>query len=145
MSEVSEAIRRVFSPVDIIVAFRPHSTLTRMLVNVKDPTPSHHVSNVVYSIPCTTCSKVYIGQTGRLLQTRIEEHKTAVKYAKCDVSAVAEHVWERNHHVDFQSVSILARDCNLNQRLSLESWFIRKSSTFNREMGSLPPAYNCLF
>ena len=26
-----------------------------------------------------------------------------------------------------------------NQRLLLESWFIRKPSTFNREMGSLPP------
>ena len=68
-------------------------------------------------------SKVYIGQTGHLLQTRIEEHKTAVKYAKCDVSAVSEHVWERNHHVDFQSVSFLACDCNLNQCLSPESLF----------------------
>ena len=108
-----------------------------MLVNVKDPTPPHRIFNIVYSIPCMTCFKVYIGQTCRSLQIRI---KTAVKYAKCNVSADAEHVWEciRNHHVNF---SILARDCNLNQCLFLEFWFIRKSSTFNGEIGSLPPVY----
>ena len=102
------------------------------------------LAGVVYCIPCQTCSDIYIGQTGRLLKTRIDEHKAAVKYAKSDVSAVAEHVWVQKHLVDFQSVSILAREQNLHQRLSLESWFIRKCSTFNREKGTLMPVYDLL-
>ena len=89
---LSEAIKRVLSPLSIRVLFQPHSTLRQKLVHVKDPTPVLQMANVVYSIPCTTCSAVYIGQTGRLLKTRLDEHRTAVKHAKCDTSAVAEHV-----------------------------------------------------
>ena len=111
---------------------------------MKDPTPVLQSSGVVYCIPCRTCSDVYIGQTDRLLKTRIDEHKAAVKHAKSDISAVAEHVWLREHQVDFQSVSILAHEQNLHQRLSLEGWHIRKSATFNREKGSLVPAYDLL-
>jgi len=53
---------------------------------------------------CTTfpagieCSETYIGQTGRLLGTWLADHRATVKYAKTDVSAVTEHVWERQHY-----------------------------------------------
>ena len=66
------------------------------------------------------CSARY-GQTGRLLKTRVDEHKAAVKYGKSDVSAVAEHVWLDEHEVEFQSVSVLAWEHDLHRRLSLES------------------------
>ena len=142
---LSEAIRRAFSPVNVRVSFKPHTTLRKQLVKVKDPLSIQHRSNVVYCIPCRTCSSVYIGQTSRLLKTRIDEHKAAIRFAKTDVSAVAEHVWVHKHQIDFQSVSILAHERNTQQRLSLESWFIKKSSTINREVGTLVPMYDCLF
>ena len=88
---------------------------------------------------------MYVGLTGRLLKTRIDEHKAAVKYGNSDVSTVAEHVWVDKHDVDFQSVSILAWESDIHQRLSLESWFIRTLKTFNREKGVLDTKYNCLF
>ena len=124
ISGFSEAVIQMFATIKVRVLFRPHNMLRRQLVRVKDPTPTLHTSNVVYSIPCKTCSSVYIGQTGRLLKTRVDEHKTAVKYARTEESVVAEHVWVHNHQVDFQSVSILARESNLHRRLALESWFI---------------------
>ena len=80
---------------------------------VKDPVPFYQMSNIVYRIPCKSCSSVYVEQTSRLLQTQIDEHKRAVKYAKYDMSTVAEHVWVQKHDVDFQLVSILAHECNL--------------------------------
>ena len=83
---------------------------------------------------------MYVGQTGRLLKTRIDEHKAAVKHVKSDVSAVAEHVWVDKHDVDFQSVSILAWEPDIHQRLSLESWYIRTLQTSNRDT-----KYNCCF
>ena len=86
---------------------------------------------------------MYVGQTGRLLKTRIDEYKAAVKYGKSDVSAVAEHVWVDKHDVDLQSVSILPWEPDIHRRLSLESWYIRTS--FNREKGVLDTKYNCLF
>ena len=90
-------------------------------------------SLLIELIPCRTFSSVYVGQTSRLLKTRIDEHKAAVKYGKSDVSAVAEHVWADKHNVDFQSVSVLAWEPDIHQRLSLESWYIRTLKTFNRE------------
>ena len=49
----------------------------------------HHLerSLMLYMILCSVCLSVYIGQTGRLLETRVAQHKAAVKHAKCnDVS-----------------------------------------------------------
>ena len=103
---MSEGIKRAFSLVNIRVVFIPDSTLLQQLVNVKDQIPPEKRANIVYSIPCKKCPAVCIGQTGRLLETRIREHKAAVKYAKCDVSAVADHIWNKQHQMDFHQVSI---------------------------------------
>jgi len=99
---------------------------------------------VIYSIPCQTCLKVYVGQTGRLLGARIQEHKSEVKHAKMEESAVAEHIWGDKYQMDFQSVTVLAREPNLQKRLALEFWCIRRSSTINRETGFLPSNYSSL-
>ena len=63
---------------------------------------------------------MYIGQTGCLLQTRIQEHKAGVKHAKMEELAVAEHVWVDKHQMDFQLVTVLACEPNLQKRLALE-------------------------
>ena len=85
---LSEATKHTLSSVNVQVVFQPVSTLRQHMVHVKDPTPLKKRNNIVYRIPCTTCPAVYIGQTGRLLEKRINEHKPTVKNAKCDVSAV---------------------------------------------------------
>ena len=142
---LSEAIQRFLAEVDIRVVFRPLSTLRQQLVHPKNDTPTTKKSNVVYSIPCTTCPAVYIGQTSRTFNTRINEHKAAVKHARTEVSAVAEHVWQEKHQMDFQKTCILAHEPNLHQRCFLESWHIQKQHTINREIGSLAPVYSSLF
>ena len=90
---VSEVIKRVLSKVDVQVFFRPHTTLRNLLVHPKDPVPAGQKANVVYNIPCLSCPKSYIGQTARLLETRVKEHKAAVKKGETATSAVTEHVW----------------------------------------------------
>ena len=143
---LSEAIQRVLLDVGVRVMFRPHMTLRQQLVHPKDPVPSSMKSGVVYSIPCTTCPAVYVGQTSRSLETRLKEHKAAVRHAKTEVSAVAEHVWKENHQMDFQQASILAQEPDTCQRCLLESWFIQtEKHTINREVGSLAPDYRSVF
>ena len=56
---------------------------------------------------------MYVGHTIRTVNTRIDEHKAAVEHGKSDISAIAEHVWEHGHEIDFHSVSILAQEPNL--------------------------------
>ena len=67
---------------------------------------------------------VYVCQTSSLLETRLSEQKAAVKHAKIDVSAAAEHVWKLGHQRDFQATSILDHENNQFRRYALQSWHI---------------------
>ena len=133
---VSEAIKRVLLGVDIRVLFRPHVTLRNL--HTIDPVPAGQKANVVYNIPSLSYPKSYISQTAQLLDTRVREHIAAVKKGETATSAVAEH------EMDFNNVTILARETNKDQRCCLESWFIQRNSTINRELGTLPLVYNSL-
>ena len=100
---------------------------------------------MVYSIPCKACPAMYIGQTGRPLETRVKEHKTAVRNGEVSSSALAEHAWNESHQIDWDDVSVLAAENNLQRRLTLESWHIHQhSTTVNRELGGLPSEYTPL-
>ena len=71
----------------------------------KDRIPDLQRSGVVYKTPCAVCPAAYIGQTGRRLCQRLDEHKRAVKGADFNSSALAEHAWTEGHPVDWQNVS----------------------------------------
>ena len=74
----TRSVKRTLKKHDITTAMRPHSTLRSLLVNLKDKCKPEEQSEVIYQIPCKNCSKSYIGETGRLLKTRLDEHKAEV-------------------------------------------------------------------
>ena len=86
---------------------RPHHTLRRALVKVKDPTPAQQRAGVVYRIPCGTCPKVYIGQTGRTLKHRLMEHKRALRSGETAQSAVAEHAINEGHAIKWDDAEVV--------------------------------------
>ena len=75
ISNPLEAITRVLAPLDIQVVFRPLMTLRQLLVHPKDRVPMDERKEAVYSISCTLCLKVYVGQTGRFLKHRLKGHR----------------------------------------------------------------------
>ena len=48
----------------------------------KDITSKFEKSCVVYRVACHDCNASYVGQTGRVLKTRIEEHQRDVVQKK---------------------------------------------------------------
>ena len=54
---------------------KPQTTLRQVLVHPEDKVEKQKKAGVVYKIPCSQCEKVYIGETGRQLGTRITEHR----------------------------------------------------------------------
>ena len=78
MAGMSEDIRRVCRKFNIRVVFKSGRTLCSMLTKVKDTLPLGKQSNVVYHIPCS-CGQVYIGETRRRLETRLKEHRDALR------------------------------------------------------------------
>ena len=142
---VSESLRRVLAPLRIRVCFKPQRTLRQILSKPKDPTPDLERSNVVYKIPCASCPASYIGQTGRRLRQRLDEHKRAVRTADFGTSALAEHAWRSDHPVDWAGVRILASPHDYRARLVQEAFLIRTSAhTVNRDEGTLPVEYGNL-
>ena len=142
---LSEAIRRVLTPLNIRVGFKPPPCLRDILTNVKDPVPVGSRSDVVYRIPCGECTNSYIGQTKRSMGCRIKEHQRATFEGNKNASALAEHSIDAGHKISWDDAEIL--DCcnNLRARIMLESWYIQKErDTLNREHGPLPSIYSAL-
>jgi hypothetical protein len=136
---LSECVRRILTPLDIQVAFRPHYTIRNTLVHPKDKTPTEQRSGIVYKISCSECPKVYIGQTGRSLKQRITEHRRAIRNGDLATSALAEHAWNTGHHFDTAAAEIIDAHPHVTTRCLLESWHIQKDdNTINREKGTPP-------
>ena len=51
------------------------NTPKNILVHPKDKKDITETSDVVYDIPCKGCDKSYIGETGHLFGTRLQEHQ----------------------------------------------------------------------
>ena len=142
---LSESLRRILSPLEIRVCFRPHRTIRQLLSRPKDLVPDLQRSGVVYSIPCASCPAKYIGQTGRRLCQRLDEHKRAVKGADFNSSALAEHAWSKGHPVDWTNTKVLSSCPEYHSRLVEEAIRIRTTdSVLNRDIGSLPSVYDNL-
>ena len=60
---------------------------------------------MVYEIPRLECNTVYIGETGRSLQKRMMEHKTAVRRGDRN-NGNAVHSWDEDHRTDWGNASI---------------------------------------
>ena len=139
---LSEAIRRVLTPLNIRVGFKPPPSLRDILTNVKDPVPVISRSDVVYRIPCGECSNSYIGQT---MGCRIKEHQHATFEGNKNASALAEHSIDTGHRINWDDAEILDSCNHLRARIMLESWYIqRERDALNREHGPLPSIYFAL-
>ena len=70
---------------------------------------------MVYKIPCNQCEKVYIGETGRQLGTRITEHKKEAVKISAELnehhkSAITDHVCQKNHIMKWEASEIVEQE-----------------------------------
>ena len=143
---LSESICQILTPLGIRTCFRPHQTLRRTLVHLKDRVEPERWAGLVYKIPCRSCTKVYIGKTGCTLEHRLKEHRRALVSEDVNLSAVAQHAVDESHDIDWSSsATVIVGHPNFHQRCALEAWHIRsQDSLMNRDSGPLPPVYNPL-
>jgi hypothetical protein len=87
----------------------------------------------VYWIPCE-CGKVYMGQTGRSIETRCKEHMRHIHLHQPEKSVVAEHSVNTGHQIDFSNITILDRTSGYMDRIMKEAIHIRlNTENFNRD------------
>ncbi|BHF63362.1 hypothetical protein SprV_0200635400 [Sparganum proliferum] len=141
IKDVSEAVSRLLAPLGVGVAHRPEATMRRQVMRPKDPLPRQETSGVVYRIWCSCGQSSYVGETGRLLRTRITEHVAAVRRNDAN-SQVAAHSTRPGHTFKFDEAEILARGDNRVSRELLESWFTGPQSI--NKCNDIPTAYSVL-
>ncbi len=101
---ISESITRRLNPYNVKIAHKPHSALRSNVVHVKDPIPTLQRRKVIF--PCSGCDKTYTGQTGRLLGTRLKEHRGSVRRHDTN-SCLALHCLNTGHTFNWQDTRIL--------------------------------------
>ena len=85
-----------------------YQTVHAVNTHIKDkPDPSNRAGIGMYRIPCE-CGKLYIGETGRTLPTRLKEHR-----AHChrgdhfEKSAILKHSHIKDHQIDWQAAQLI--------------------------------------
>ena len=158
----SERIKRILEKRNLDVALRPAQTIRQSIVHPKDSIPTEDKAGVVYQVPCKSCSKCYIGETGRPLKKRISEHKAEVEKSLANrhftrsarrdsqslyhKSAITDHSMQENCDINWEGVKVLANDSNSTTRLIREALAIAQYPNFNRDQGNygLPMVYQSL-
>ena len=99
--------------------------------------PKMYRHNVVYKLNCS-CGSVYIGQTRRNLQSRLDEHNPKIKLNQ--ESDVTNHLLENpSHIINFDSPDILCSSCSVNELLIKETLLIQLyQPDINIDVSSLP-------
>ena len=118
---------------NINTAFKNDSTVkTKLIKN----SPSC-AKGCVYEIPCKSCSKVYIGQTGKDLSERLKQHKQSIRYGQ-ESNAIFAHVRDYDHNIDWDNAKKIVSNCsNIQIRNIIESSIIKENShsTLNISQG----------
>jgi len=97
-----------------------------LIIRVQKDPLSH--SNVVYKLRCARCDASYVGQTRRLLKTRVDEHRSRhIRRNTNQSSVITEHRLEFSHDFDWDDVEILDEEIHYNKRIS-EMIHIKKQS-----------------
>ena len=124
-SNVSEKLAGFLRAQGINVRFTSGIT-TKSLLRSAPVKDRFERTGVVYKVPCADCPRVYVGQTGRKLNTRIREHDQCKcnslndNHDRCS-SALACHVHIEGHKVDRDQIEILDVDRIDSRRLVKES------------------------
>jgi hypothetical protein len=102
--------------------------------------------NGVYQLTCPTCSKKYIGQTGRPFETRFKEHYSDFKNAH-NKSKFAQHVIEGGHSFGpMNEIMEPLHIANKGRMLdTLEKFYIYKETKLNNQIDKLTVQYNPIF
>ncbi|UYV70499.1 K02A2.6-like [Cordylochernes scorpioides] len=142
-----ERIARKLKYYNITTRFQSISNLNNILrhPDTKKITEPNNRTNVIYKIPCKSCQAVYIGETGKPLIERINQHKSALKHHN-PTSLLVDHALINGHIPDFEQTSIIYQDIKeKHSRLFLESWSsLEDRNSINRKI-DIPDIYMVSF
>lgn len=70
--KLNQIIKNLCNSIDIKLVFLPFKV--GQYFSAKDKVPSKYHSHAIYKFTCSSCNAVYIGETARQLETRVDEN-----------------------------------------------------------------------
>ena len=138
VNQISEKIKRILSDVGIRAVSKAKNWQWELCKGIKDAIPIEKTKGVVYEINCSDCDASYIGETTRSLEIRRKEHLRHTKNGKVEASAVADHVWNHDHRIDWDGARVLDKERNWTSRKIREALHIAKNRPdMNKDRGLL--------
>ena len=114
--------------------FKGTNTLSTQLVIPKDKDPKLQKSGIIYHYKCThiKCTEAYIGETGRALGDRVNEHLKAPSPIYLQSNSTG-------HPLDPDCFNIIHKETHSSSRIIKEAMFIRVNDpTFKQEPRKVP-------
>ena len=112
---------------DIKIVFTYSNTIKNNLT--RNNSNHSNINSGVYVIPCKDCNQIYVGESGRDLQTRLNEHKNACRQGN-EYSAIANHSLQNDHRIDFKRADVIFKSNCIHKRRIVEGALIRQLNTF---------------
>ncbi|KYN15231.1 hypothetical protein ALC57_12529, partial [Trachymyrmex cornetzi] len=142
---LSEKIKKFFKKDSLIrMAYKGINNLKGFIKGHKDFRSKFSHTDVVYKIECQDCDASYVGQTGRCLKTRINEHRNHINWNTTQHSVITEHRISHQHEFDWENIKIIDKERVLNKRLISEMIHIKKqrqSLNLQNDTYTLNPLY----
>ncbi|XP_045466657.1 uncharacterized protein LOC123675351 [Harmonia axyridis] len=123
IERVTDKISRILQKQDMKTVFTADNKISKFLRTPKDTIDNE--SQGVYEIPCSACSRTYIGQTKRQITNRVYEHQLAIRQGD-PTSALFKHYSEMGHNVDFEGCKTISAEKTLTCRIIREALEIEK-------------------
>ena len=129
-SAVTENVASSLGP-DISVVTKTGSkigNLVRRSASIKNG------DSVVYKIPCGTCNKMYYGESGRGLPTRLKEHKADLRHNRTS-NALVIHAERTDHLPKWAGASVIHSGLSKIERRAIEAAYITTEENINTSSG----------
>jgi hypothetical protein len=98
---LTQSVANLFPKDKFNIAYYNKGNLRTLLSKTKDKIDRNDKSGI-YKLKCNECMAVYVGQTGRAIKVRTEEHKRHWRNGQLEKSQFAKHLWECDHKSDFE-------------------------------------------
>lgn len=119
---LSEAICRKIRSYNnnLTISTQPERSLATFFTKLKDKTPNESQSQLIYSVPCSSCAGCYIGMTWKqYMEERMKQHERQQNRIMrgetvSGKTAITEHARTESHYFDFSRAKIIDKNKNYN-------------------------------
>ena len=124
---IAEKISRIAARYSVAVIHINNTSLKNRVNYKRRQANKTEEQGVVYEVYCKDCEKVYIGETGRQLNTRLIGHKKGAHNIDDNkISGLSYHIKNTGHNTDWKSPKILFKENSFIKRNFKEGLAIKR-------------------